>query len=123
MNNSVEKVEVKRIEKRQEQRPVSKGLYERLYNALLLIAGGLILDFADFVTLGPIGLYVGMIVGCTVGWLISRIYNFSKTGRIICSILAGIYCTIPGTFFLPLATFIAAISCFSPKSNQRHSPQ
>ena len=48
-----------------------------------------------------------------------------KNGRIFCSVLSGIYCTIPGTFFMPLATFIAAASRFgqNPKSNENKSKQ
>ena len=120
MNDSAEKVEVKRIKNQPEKTSAPMDFHKRLYNAIFPIIGGLILDFADFVTLGPIGLYTGMIVGCTVGWLIGGIYNFSRNGRIICSILAGIYCTIPGTFFLPLATAISVISRFNqkPKSQQ-----
>jgi len=125
MDSSPEKVEVKRIEKRHERRPVSNSLYGRFYNAIFPVLGGLILDFADLATWGPIGLYAGMVVGVIIGWFISGIYGFSKNGRLICSVLSGIYCTIPGTFFMPLATFIAATSRFrqNPKSNEDKSKQ
>ena len=86
-----------------------------LYVAFFPLLGGLILDFADLLTLGPIGLYTGMIVGGIIGWLISGIYGFSRNGRIILSLLAGIYCTIPGTFFVPLATMVAAMARFREK--------
>jgi hypothetical protein len=125
MDDSPEQVEVKRIENSDEQVPVTSGLYGRLYNAFFPLIGGLILDFADLATFGPVGLYLGFIVGGIVGWLISGIYGFSKNAKILCTIIAGIYCTIPGTFFLPLATFIAAIARFrqNPRSNQKDSKQ
>ncbi len=115
MTESPEQVEVKRVENPIEQAVKKPSPMERLYVALFPILGGLILDFADLATFGPIGLYAGMIVGCTVGWLISGIYGFSRNGRVIFSLLAGIYCTIPGTFFLPLATVISAMTRFREK--------
>jgi hypothetical protein len=111
-----EQVEVKRAERHPEQIPNKPSLAERLYAAIFPILGGLILDFADLATFGPVGIYTGMIVGCTIGWLISGIYDFSRNGRLIFALLAGIYCTIPGTFFLPLATVISAAARFREKS-------
>jgi len=116
MAESPEQVEVKRVETHLEQAPNRISLIERLYAAIFPILGGLILDFADLATFGPAGLYMGMIVGCTIGWLISGIYEFSRNGRLIFALLAGIYCTIPGTFFLPLATAISALARFRGKS-------
>lgn len=115
MTESPEQVEVRRVENPIEQAASKPSLMERFYVAIFPILGGLILDFADLATFGPIGLYAGMIVGCTIGWLISGIYGFSRNGRVIFSLLAGIYCTIPGTFFLPLATVIAVVARFREK--------
>ncbi len=112
MDKVPEKVEVKRKEQGPVQRASAPGLVERVYYALFPIAGGLILDFADFVTMGSIGIYIGMIVGCLVGYLVSGIYKFPRKWRMYCTILAGIYCMIPGTFFLPLATIVSAMSRF-----------
>jgi hypothetical protein len=112
MAEAPEQVEVKRVDKPVEQAAGKPSFMERFYVTIFPILGGLILDFADFVTLGPVGLYTGMIVGCTIGWLISGIYGFSKNGRLLFSLLAGIYCTVPGTFFLPLATVISAVARF-----------
>ena len=119
MTEPPEQVEVRRVENPIEQAASKPSLMERFYVAIFPILGGLILDFADLATFGPIGLYAGMIVGCTIGWLISGIYGFSKNGRVIFSLLAGIYCTIPGTFFLPLATFISAAARFREKPTPR----
>lgn len=116
MTESPEQVEVKRVETHLEQAANKPSLIERFYKAIFPIIGGLILDFADLATFGPVGIYTGMIVGCTIGWLISGIYEFSRNGRLIFSLLAGIYCTIPGTFFLPLATVISAVARFREKS-------
>lgn len=112
MTETPEQVEVKRVESQAGQAVNRLSFIERLYAAIFPILGGLILDFADLATFGPVGLYTGMIVGCTIGWLISGIYDFSRNGRLIFALLAGIYCTIPYTFFLPLATIISATARF-----------
>ena len=113
MAEKPEKVDVKRVRKLARRPPAEPGLPQRLYNAVFPILGGLILDFADLATFGPIGIYTGMIVGGVIGWLISDIYGFSKSGRTICSVLAGLYCMVPGTFFLPLATVVSAVARFN----------
>lgn len=107
MSQTPEQVEVKRV--LPQDGSVRPGLWQRYRKALLPIVGGVILDCADLATYGPAGLYTGMIVGCTVGWLISDFYAYSKQGRLIFAILAGVYCTTPGTFFLPLATIAAVM--------------
>ncbi len=122
MANETEKVEVKRIEQSQ-QNTAEPTLFERFYVAIFPIIGGLILDFADLATFGPIGIYLGMAVGCTIGWLIGGIYEFSNKSRIIFTLLAGIYCMIPGTFYMPIATVISAVARFnhvSSKSGQKN---
>jgi len=123
MTESPEQVEVKRVETQVEQAANKPSLIERFYKAIFPILGGLILDFADLATFGPVGLYTGMLVGCTIGWLISGIYEFSRNGRLIFTLLAGIYCTIPGTFFLPLATAISAVARFRGKSQAEDKTQ
>lgn len=87
-------------------------LIARLHRVLGPLAGGMILDAADLVTIGPVGVFAGMIVGCTVGWWVSSIYQESKKSRLIWSALAGVYCTIPFTAIVPLATIISAIGQF-----------
>lgn len=108
MSATPEQVKVKRI--RPAQKPCrGAASSQRSYRALFPILGGIILDCADLATYGPMGLFTGMIVGFTVGWLISDFYGYSRKGRVVFSLLAGIYCTIPGTFFLPLATIFAIL--------------
>ena len=70
------------------------------------IIAGLIIDAADFVTLGPIGLYFGMIVGFGAAYWVCSTYQFSRNKRILFSIFTGIYCTLPFTAYLPAATLI-----------------
>ena len=90
-------------------------LLHRLYRALGPLAGGLILDFADLATFGPVGLVGGLVVGIAVGWWICSIYELSWEVRFLIAVIAGIYCTIPYTEMLPLATLISAIARFQPR--------
>jgi len=87
-------------------------LLERLHRALGPLAGGIIIDFVDFATFGPIGLVLGPVLGGMAGWWVSSIYNFGTRGRVIVATLAAIYCTIPFTELLPLATLVAAVARF-----------
>ncbi len=94
------------------------NLMKRAHRAFGPLAGGLILDFVDLLTFGPLCFILGPIVGAIVGWWITSIYNFSKRSRIIWSVMAAVYCTIPFTEILPVATVISAFARFrdDPKS-------
>lgn len=87
-------------------------LWERLYVALGPIAGCLVLDLVDFVTLGPIGLVIGIPVGAAVGWWLGSLYGLERTGRITVAVLSAVYCTIPFTELLPIATLSGAVARF-----------
>lgn len=89
-----------------------KHILNRLHKAFDPILGGLILDFVDLATFGPIGLILGPLLGALVGWWIASIYNFSKTGKILTVVLSGVYCTLPFTGIIPLGTIISAAARF-----------
>ena len=84
----------------------------RLHRAVGPIAGGLILDACDLATFGPFSLILGPFIGGAVGWYIASIYGFSKWTRRLWTIFAAIYCSIPFTALLPIATIISAIARF-----------
>lgn len=105
MSEKPEQVRVKRVAS--SDRASKPRFWQRYHKVLFPILGGIILDCADLATYGPAGLYTGMIVGGIVGWLISEFYDYSKKQRVVFAILAGVYCSTPGTFLLPLATLTA----------------
>jgi len=111
METEPEKVEVKRITPRKPVR-TRPTLAERFNNALVPLVGGMILDTADLMTFSLYGLYFGFFVGAAIGWWIGTVYRFSQRAKIICAIVAGIYCLMPTTEFFPLATIIAAFARF-----------
>ena len=84
----------------------------RLNRSLGPVAVGLILDFLDVATLGPIGLFGGVIVGAAAGWWLGSLHGLSTNGRIVLATLAGVYLTIPFTEPLPIATVVGAAARF-----------
>ncbi|HNR93062.1 MAG TPA: hypothetical protein PKK36_00465 [Kiritimatiellia bacterium] len=74
---------------------------ERAFGPVL---AGVLLDCVDFATMGPFAFIIGIIVGF---WIFS-IYRLPLQHRIIGALLAGAYCMMPFTRFLPLATLVGA---------------
>lgn len=93
------------------------GWMQRLHRALGPIAGGLVLDFVDLATLGPIGLIAGPFLGFAAAMWVCSVYNFSTSKKIWLSLLAGLYCTIPMTAPFPLATLTMALCRFFENSS------
>lgn len=91
----------------------------RLHRSIGPIAGGMILDLVDLATFGPIGFFGGWVLGAAVGWWIASIYGFSKQAKINIAILAGLYCMIPFTEPVPLATIVSALARFFEKPPQK----
>lgn len=105
----------------------------RFNHALGPIAAGVIIDAVDFVTFGPIGLVLGFPIGATAGYWLGRSMHLEKQTSFICAVIAGIYCTIPGTELLPLGTLVGALVRFDdvpainattdPQSTEKSEPQ
>ncbi len=110
------------------ENPEQFGWTSRLYRALGPIAGGLVLDFVDLATLGPIGLFLGPFLGFAAAMWICSIYRFSLRTKIWLSLLAGLYCMVPMTEPFPLATITMAFCRFfegpppSPPENDPPEP-
>jgi len=88
------------------------GFFQRLHKALGPITGGLLLDFVDLATIGPMGIMFGALLGGLVGWWITSIYNVRGTARVFLITIAAMYCTIPLTALFPIATIFCAICRF-----------
>ena len=95
----------------QQQQP---GYLWRLHRALGPILGGLLLDFTDLATFGPMGI-LGPVLGAAVVLWICSLYRFSVKTKIILAFLGGVYCTMPMTEPFPIATLICAACRFFEK--------
>ena len=71
------------------------SLFRRFHGALGPVAAGLILDFIDLATFGPIGLYLGFFIGAVAGWWIGSLESCRRPAKIALAVASAIYITIP----------------------------
>ncbi len=69
---------------------------------------GLAIDALDLATFGPVGLWAGIPLGAAVGFWLAPELGFPRRSRWLCAALTGLYCALPLTGFLPLATIAAS---------------
>jgi uncharacterized protein len=84
--------------------------FRRLHNAIGPVAAGLVLDFCDLVTFGPLGWTIGPVIGLVVGWYLGAFYKLKWWSRLGLSLLSAAYLAVPMTAFLPLGTLISALA-------------
>ena len=97
------------------------AVVKRLNRAFGPIAAGMIIDLVDLATFGPIGLVFGLPVGGVAGFWMGRCLGLSKLASFYCAIAAGIYCTIPFTEAIPLATLVGAYARFRESGREQKS--
>lgn len=95
--------------------PVTPGAarptwYQRLHDALGPVAAGLLLDFADLITFGPLGYTVGPVLGVLLGAYLATFYGFRGWSRAGLALLAAVYLALPVTGLLPIATLVSALA-------------
>ena len=83
---------------------------ERLNRAFGPVVAGLVIDFVDLATFGPIGLYLGLPIGAFAGYWMGRALGLDRKPSLLCALLAGVYCMIPGTEMIPVATVVGALA-------------
>lgn len=97
------------------------SLGRKLNRAFGPVAAGLIIDLLDLSTFGPIGLYLGFPVGGLAGYWMGRALGLDRRMAGICAVAAGVYCVLPGTEFIPLATLVGALARFHDGGSGRRS--
>jgi hypothetical protein len=97
-----------------EEQPQQPGFFWRLHRALGPILGGLLLDFTDLATFGPMGI-LGPFLGAAVVLWITSLYQFSVRTKIVLAFLGGVYCMVPMTEPFPIATLVCAACRFFEK--------
>ena len=86
---------------------------ERLMRLLGPLAGGYLLDVMDLFTFGPVGFYLGPLLGGLLGWWLATVYRFGVLGQSVMILITALYCLFPGTELLPLATILLALVRFA----------
>lgn len=79
------------------------------------IGSALLLDLADLVTFGPIGLWTGAALGLVLGWFLAPQLGFAAR-RWLPAALSGLYFTTPGTALLPLAGVLVAVRSLTARA-------
>lgn len=97
------------------------GTTRRLNRAFGPVVAGLIIDLVDLATFGPIGLFLGLLVGGLAGYWMGRALGLSRKSSLYFALVAGVYCTIPGTEFIPLATLAGAYARFRESGKRTSS--
>ena len=99
-------VEVERLES-EEVAEEGKSSVEK---AIGPVVAGMIIDVLDLATLGSTGFYLGFLLGAPAGWYLARHLGLDRRRALLTAIGCGIYCTIPFTFPIPVATMIGVWS-------------
>jgi len=84
------------------------SIWQRLESSLGPVLAGLLIDIIDLSTFGPFGIFSGMLLGGSMALWICSIYGIPRKQRWFWALLAGVYCTIPMTEFIPIATLAGA---------------
>ncbi len=82
----------------------------RLHRALAPVAAGIVIDLVDLSTFGQMGLILGFPLGSAAGAWMGFALGLKRKFIVILAFASGIYCMIPGTEFIPIATIVGA--CF-----------
>ncbi len=73
------------------------------------VLAGFLLDLVDFATYGPIGLRAGAVIGGLTGYFLAMSMGVEARRRWRYAAIAGAYCMLPFTAFLPLATVLGTV--------------
>lgn len=93
---------------------------QRLNRAFGPVVAGLVIDFVDLATFGPIGTYLGLPIGGFAGYWMGRALGLERKPSLLCALLAGVYCMVPGTEMIPVATVVGALARYresAPKAD------
>jgi hypothetical protein len=77
---------------------------------LLPILGAVIIDATDLITMGPVGLGMGMFIGGLLAWAVAYRHGLTIWQSMIAGTAGALYCALPFTEALPIATLLALIS-------------
>lgn len=73
------------------------------------VAAAVAIDLADLAMVGPLGLVAGLFVGFALTLLLARASGASWSRALGLGVLGGIYCMLPVTDLVPLATCLTLL--------------
>ena len=74
------------------------------------IVAGAIIDVLDLATFGSVGMYAGLVLGLMAGTWLCRYMGLNWKRSLSIGVACGVYCTIPITTPIPVATLIGAFA-------------
>ena len=94
----------------------------RLNRAFGPVVAGMILDVVDLATFGPIGFFLGIPVGLAAGYWLGSCLGLERKHCLWVAMASAIYCTTPGTEFIPLGTLVGACARYWESGRQERDP-
>ncbi|MCB1045319.1 MAG: hypothetical protein KDC35_20425 [Acidobacteria bacterium] len=70
---------------------------------------GMVVDMLDLATLGPLGVMWGWLIGGVGTYVVATLNKVPPKPKLFWSVVVGLYCSIPGTSFLPVATVMMTL--------------
>jgi hypothetical protein len=83
---------------------------------IMAIVGGLMIDVADVITLGGLGGVGGFLVGGLLTFGVCSSQGVSRFRTAALTMAGAVYCALPFTEALPLATLLALVSQLAPRA-------
>jgi len=95
----------------------------RLHRALAPIGAGIVIDLVDLSTFGQMGLVLGFPLGAAAGAWMGFSLGLKRKFIVVLALASGIYCMIPGTEFIPVATIAGACIRFWESTREKNNKQ
>ncbi|NVB42120.1 hypothetical protein G6O69_30130 [Pseudenhygromyxa sp. WMMC2535] len=83
------------------------------------IIAALAIDLADLATAGPLGLAMGIFVGGTLTTVVAAAGGARLGRALLLGVLGAIYCALPLTEALPMATLLTMVHAFAQRKAAR----
>ena len=101
--------------------PPAQGSTAAPPSVLTSVGTALLVDAADLITFGAIGVWTGFLLGAVLGWTLAPQLGFPER-RWLPAVFAGAYCMMPGTALVPLAAIVTGVRGWAEKHQQPEPP-
>ncbi|MFV8754397.1 hypothetical protein ACNOYE_27945 [Nannocystaceae bacterium ST9] len=73
------------------------------------VLAAMAIDLADLAMVGPLGVVAGLFVGFALTLVLSLATGASRKQAVLLALLGGVYCMLPVTDLVPLATMLTLL--------------